>query len=581
MLDPDTILQHRYKIVRPIGKGGMGAVYLAIDQRLGNTVALKESFFDDEFLRKAFEREARLLAGLRHTAMTRVSDHFTEGNGQFLVMEFIPGDDMAELLAQRGRAFTPAEVLAWADQLLDALDYLHTQEPPIIHRDIKPQNLKLTGRGQIILLDFGLAKGEAAGMTRVTSAASIFGYTATYAPLEQIQGAGTDPRSDLYSLAATLYHLLTNSGPVDALTRATATVNGDPDPLRPAHTLNQAVTPQVSAVLSQALALKRNDRPASAAEMRQLLRAAAQAAPPANSGRLANALPSTVMMQPEALLAAQRAEASRAAQAQAAISETTAPQPAPTAPDIKPAQASQHNAPPVVNVLPSTQPAPQVAAPYQPPRKRRTGVWLVAGIGLIISIGFVLFVALAYYAATSEQQSTDSGSSNTTPVVNNNRSSEENSNTYSEQNSNSNGARADTDKASNVYNSNSTPDSNSNSSEAYTPSSSDVHVQSLYMADSPDGNATTSFSPTDHTVYAIIELNKLAAGTQVRFSWIAVDVEGEEKGSKIKDIDYTTGAMENIVRAHLTLPQDWPAGQYKVEVYINGSLEQTIEYTVE
>src|ERR1041384_5701685 len=581
MLDPDTILQHRYKIIRPIGKGGMGAVYLAVDQRLGNTVALKESFFAEEFLRKAFEREARLLAGLRHTAMTRVSDHFTEGDGQFLVMEFIRGDDMAELLAQRGGAFAPAEVLAGADQLLDALDYLHTQEPPIIHRDIKPQNLKLTGRNQIILLDFGLAKGEAAGMTRVSSVGSVFGYTASYASLEQIQGAGTDPRSDLYSLAATLYHLMTNAVPVDALTRATATVNGDPDPLCPAHALNPAITPQVSAVLSQALALKRNDRPTSAAEMRQLLRAA-QAAPPPNSGRLpANALPSTVMIQPEAL-AAQLANAHEAAQAQAANSEATAPQPAPTAPNVKTTQPSQPTTPPVVNVTP-TPSAPQVATPQQPTRKSRKGVWLaVVGVGLVISIGLVLFVAIAIISA--QQQTTDSGSANTTPVVNNNQSTETNSNTASEQNSNTNSKseKDDADTSANTYNSNSTANSNTDSTEEYTPTnSSDVHVENLYMTDSPDGSATTSFNPGDHTVYAIIQLNKVAVGTQVRFSWIAVDVAGEERGSKIKDIDYTTGAMENIVRAHLTLPQDWPAGQYKVEVYLNGNLEQTIEYTVE
>ena len=121
--------------------------------------------------------------------------------------------------------------MTWADQLLDALDYLHTQDPQIVHRDIKPQNLKLTSRGQIILLDFGLAKGQAGEISRVTTAASIFGYTPNYAPLEQIQGLGTDTRSDLYSLGATLYHLMTGVKPPDALTRAAALVNGQPDPL--------------------------------------------------------------------------------------------------------------------------------------------------------------------------------------------------------------------------------------------------------------------------------------------------------------------------------------------------------------
>ena len=120
--------------------------------------------------------------------------------------------------------------MTWGDQLLDALDYLHTQEPQIVHRDIKPQNLKLTSRGQIILLDFGLAKGQTAGVSVVTTA-SIFGYTPNYAPLEQIQGFGTDARSDIYALSATLYHLMTGVKPPDALTRAAALVNGEKDPL--------------------------------------------------------------------------------------------------------------------------------------------------------------------------------------------------------------------------------------------------------------------------------------------------------------------------------------------------------------
>ncbi len=275
MLASNTVLQNRYMIVKQLGEGGMGAVYEAVDQRLDTIVALKETLFSEERLRKQFEREARLLARLHHPALPRVSDHFTEGDGQFLVMQFIPGEDLSEMLNLSGGAFPPEEVIGWADQLLDALDYLHTQEPQIIHRDIKPQNLKLTSRGQIILLDFGLAKGYTNQLSHVT-AASIFGYTPNYAPLEQIQGHGTDPRSDLYSLAATLYHLMTGVKPPDALTRAAALVNGQADPLRPANEVNPRVKPDVAAWLKRAMAQSRDQRFATAAEMRNALRTAGQ-----------------------------------------------------------------------------------------------------------------------------------------------------------------------------------------------------------------------------------------------------------------------------------------------------------------
>ena len=284
MLSPETILQGRYRIVRQLGQGGMGAVYEAIDQRLDTTVALKETLFTDERLRKQFEREARLLARLHHQALPRVSDHFAEGDGQFLVMQFIPGDDLAEMMNRKRGPFPADQVLTWADQLLDALDYLHTQDPQIVHRDIKPQNLKLTTRGQIILLDFGLAKGQAGDVSRVTTGASIFGYTPNYAPLEQIQGLGTDSRSDLYALGATLYHLMTGVKPPDALTRAAALVNGQPDPLAPASEANPAIAREVDAVLSKAMAQGREQRYATAADMRRALHETEQATTVVNRG---------------------------------------------------------------------------------------------------------------------------------------------------------------------------------------------------------------------------------------------------------------------------------------------------------
>ncbi len=272
MIESGKILQQRYRIQNQIGQGGMGAVYVATDERFGSTVAIKETLFMDDNYRKAIEREARLLNSLKHPALPRVTDHFLEENGQFLVMEFIAGEDLAHILETGNRPFPVDQVLTWADQLLDALDFLHNQVNPVIHRDIKPQNLKVTGKGQIILLDFGLAKGNPTDAGHQTAAKSIFGYSRNYASLEQIQGTGTDPRSDLYSLAATLYHLLTNTPPEDALTRAMAVLAHQPDPLIPANRIVSEIPAGVAGVLQVALDLNAPRRPASAAEMRQMLR---------------------------------------------------------------------------------------------------------------------------------------------------------------------------------------------------------------------------------------------------------------------------------------------------------------------
>ncbi len=278
MLASGLVLQNRYRVIKQLGQGGMGAVYEAIDERLDATVALKETLFADERLRRQFEREARLLARMHHPALPRVSDHFGEGDGQFLVMQYIAGEDLAQMIAGKRGPFPADQVITWGDQLLDALDYLHTQDPQIIHRDIKPQNLKLTGRGQIILLDFGLAKGQGSEISQVPTTASIFGYTPNYAPLEQIQGLGTDPRSDIYALGATLYHLMTAVKPPDALTRAAAIVNGQQDPLQPANEINDKVGPEVARVLARAMKQNREQRFASAAEMRSALNGSAEVA---------------------------------------------------------------------------------------------------------------------------------------------------------------------------------------------------------------------------------------------------------------------------------------------------------------
>lgn len=274
MLDPETLLNDRYLILSPIGQGGMGAVYQATDQKFGNEVAIKETFYSDQQLRGAFSREAKLLNRLRHAALPVVMDYFDINDRQFLVMQYIPGRDLERCLNERMEEgvgpFPVPQVLSWADQLLDALEYLHSQSPPIIHRDIKPQNMKLTPRGEIVLLDFGLAKGDVSRHS--VSSRGIRGYTPNYASLEQIRGMSTDARSDVYSMGATLWHLLTGELPQDVLTRIAAMLLGQPDPLPAITDLNPDVPLSVAAVIDKAVSPNPDQRFANAAMMRQALR---------------------------------------------------------------------------------------------------------------------------------------------------------------------------------------------------------------------------------------------------------------------------------------------------------------------
>lgn len=274
MLRPDKLLQQRYRVVRLIEQGGFGAVYEAIDVRINRRVALKQLIRNTEPIRRQFEREAQLLANLSHPALPRVTDYFTDVSGQFLVMDYIPGDDLGIMLDTQGTPFPVDQVLRWGDQLLDVLHYLHTYQPPIIHRDLKPQNLKLKADGSIILLDFGLAKGHADEIQSSATASSMMAFTRGFAPPEQVEGTGTDARSDLYSLGATLYCLLTDEPLPDAQTRMLKLAKQQIDPIVPAHELNSLVPVNISRVLQQAMALEKDERPANARMMRSMLHTA-------------------------------------------------------------------------------------------------------------------------------------------------------------------------------------------------------------------------------------------------------------------------------------------------------------------
>ena len=256
MLARNTLLNGRYRIEKLIGQGGMGAVYKAHAEHLRITVAIKEARVTNARLLAAFSKETQRLARLRHPSLPRVIDHFTEANHHYFVMEFISGDVLADKYRIGGQPLGVVEVLALAEQLLQVLEYLHGQQVPLIHRDIKPQNIMVMPNGLLILVDFGLAKG---GLTLVSG--SIPGFTRRYGSPEQISGKGSDQRSDLYSVAATLWTLLTAQQPIDAPRRQQAAQDGKPDPMAPANKLNPQVPPLVAQVLTKALSLDPNQRP--------------------------------------------------------------------------------------------------------------------------------------------------------------------------------------------------------------------------------------------------------------------------------------------------------------------------------
>jgi len=273
-----TVLRSRYKIVELVGQGGMGAVYRAEDLRLeGRQCAIKEVGLDIEAspslqaqAREQFHREASVLARLDHPNLPKVSDYFSEGDRDYLVMDFVSGRDLKELVDEarrQGRFLEEKQVLAWAEQLCDALEYLHSQDPPVLHRDIKPANIKLTPGGIIKLVDFGLVKLLAPDDARTITILQGRG-TVQYTPLEQYGGdtGHTDVRSDIYALGATLYHLLTNQPPADAKQRFLK-----PDSLIPPRSLNPNLSPRVERAILWAMEMHPDDRPASVAELRKEL----------------------------------------------------------------------------------------------------------------------------------------------------------------------------------------------------------------------------------------------------------------------------------------------------------------------
>jgi eukaryotic-like serine/threonine-protein kinase len=318
MLTNGKKLDERYILREEIGSGGFGAVYRAVDTRFSgnNQVAIKQIPLTNEEAAKSFRQEANLLYNLSHPNLPKVTNCFQQDGASFIVMEYISGEDLSESL-KKGKRYSVAESLEIADAVLDALEYLHSFT--IFHRDIKPHNIKIDETGKIYLLDFGTAKGTFDETTLTQNVGqSITGFTPFYAPLEQVLRVDpnsylllqsletpyleeflnrrTDARSDIYSLGATLYHLLTGYSPekATATTRAFALWSGKSDPLLPCQVVNPEIPEGLAQILHRCLEIEPEKRFQTAAELRKELKnPSALISPPKVSEQMTAVLPPT------------------------------------------------------------------------------------------------------------------------------------------------------------------------------------------------------------------------------------------------------------------------------------------------
>ncbi len=262
-LEQGTLLNGRYRIIDILGQGGMGSVYRAMDENLGVEVAVKENLFTTDEYARQFRLEAVILASLRHQNLPRVTDHFViEGQGQYLVMDYIEGEDLRQRMERLGNVPEEDAILVGA-AVCDALTHLHTRRPPVLHRDIKPGNIKITPDGRVFLVDFGLAKLVQGSQTTTTGARAM---TPGYSPPEQYGTARTDPRSDIYSLGATLYAALTSVIPEDGLGRVMDNVQ-----LTPIRKHNPKVSRRLATAIEKGMEAYPDDRYQTSDEFRRAL----------------------------------------------------------------------------------------------------------------------------------------------------------------------------------------------------------------------------------------------------------------------------------------------------------------------
>ena len=536
------ILQNRYRIEEQLGKGGFGSVYKVWDLNLNRYCAIKENLATSPEAQRQFMREATTLANLNHPNLPRVTDHFIiPEQGQYLVMDFVEGDDLESILKKR-EIIPAGEALEWIVQVAGALDYLHSRRPPLLHRDIKPANIRITPRGQAMLVDFGLVKAFDPQVNTTQGARAI---TPGYAPPEQYGRGGTDERTDIYGLGASLYHLVSGHEPLESVRR----MAGEHQP--PAHQLNPEVSLQLSDAIERSLALEPSQRFQRAADFRAALQASQAAL---EKGESAEKL-MTVMVEPDLELQ---------------------PAPVPAAPLTRSTARPVDPTMRMTGEFPSAPPAAG-GMPAAPPRQgRNIWIFLIAGAALLVlCLGVTggLAALLARGGGGSDSKTATAKAARELPVQATLTARAANRPTATT------ASVAIVPTATTIATL--APTGTTSPTETSEPISSEPTIGEIVFAqdvteDNEPIDAGTRFQTGITRIYGIFEYSGLKEGMEISYFW---EVSGKEFFTLTKDWEGDSSGKD-WANTYYTDNSSLDAGNWILRIYIDGELMRFGTFTI-
>jgi len=586
-LETGSLINNRYRIARLLGQGGFGAVYRGWDTSLEKSCAIKENLGTTEEASRQFKREAKILANVVHPNLPRVTDHFIiSGQGQYLVMDFVEGEDLQSMIDRTRGPLPTQQVLRWIDQVCDALNYLHSQNHPIIHRDVKPANIRITPAGQATLVDFGIAKIYDP-LSKTTMGARAV--TPGFSPPEQYGKGTTDARSDVYALGATLFALLTGHAPEDSVNL----MMGGAKP-QLTHEINRAVSSNTSLAIQKAMQVNRSERFNSILEFKSAL--------------LAGAPPAQQMVAPVHGAA------------------SVVPVAAPIPPTV---QISSTDMPGTFSATSSMQ-APAIGQS----RARRSPLIVILGglfgIGALIVVCLFIFISLSNIISTPTKTPTEIIHANTPRIFSAflafDQEGEKPSTVFQSEDDlftivevvdapddtilkaiwiaeNARGLEPDTvideyempvsegkywikynpdqaGKAAGLYLVELYLDDKLVKTLDFEMQSDEPWIENLYTAFDQEGNQPTSvFSPTD-VYYIHGDLMNAPEEVLLKIQWTAVNAEDTDPYTSIGEYEITLDEGSFWFSLSPVEDSPWPVGSYEAELFVDGELVSTVEFEV-